>query len=157
MLFYILLIVIVIFDQLTKLWVINNFYPGQSRPIIEGIFHLTYVQNRGAGFGILQGQRLFFIISSLIIIVILIIYRYRSERNLLLDIGLSMIIAGAVGNNLIDRVIKDFVVDFLDFRIWPVFNLADTAIVIGVGLLVIYLWKLDIENKNKTEEDSMGD
>lgn len=140
--FYIIIIFFVGLDQIIKMIIDSNFYPGQSIPVIKDFFHLTYVRNSGAGFGILSGQRIFLIIITLIILILLIIYRYKNKENILLNIGISFIVAGAIGN-LVDRLRLSFVIDYLDFRIWPVFNLADIIVNIGVGLLILYIWKYE--------------
>ncbi len=121
-------------DQLTKFFITKNLFLNQSIPIIKGIFHITLIHNRGAAFGILKNQVPLFIFTS--ILTIILIYfnlknnRYRKSRS----ISLSLILAGALGN-LIDRLFFGYVIDFLDFRIWPVFNIADSAITIGAILL----------------------
>ena len=135
---YLLIFLITISDQLIKLYIENNFIYGESIAIIHNIFHITYVKNTGAAFGILKGKTTFFIIISAVIILFLLIYRYYLERSSLLDMSFALIIGGAIGN-LIDRVRLNYVVDYLDFRIWPVFNLADSAVVIGAIIFVIYI------------------
>ncbi|MFW6306580.1 MAG: signal peptidase II [Bacillota bacterium] len=146
--FYILILLIVIFDQLIKVVIQSNFVPGQSIPVINNIFHLTYVRNIGAGFGILAGRRSFFIILTVLILISLMIYRYKMSSNIYSDIAIALIIGGAIGN-LIDRVRLRYVVDYLDFRIWPVFNLADSAVSVGAVILMIYIWN--------QKEDGQGD
>ncbi|MFW6023045.1 MAG: signal peptidase II [Halanaerobiaceae bacterium] len=146
--FYILILLIVIFDQLIKVVIQSNFVPGQSIPVINNIFHLTYVRNIGAGFGILAGRRSFFIILTVLILIFLMIYRYKMSSNIYSDIAIALIIGGAIGN-LIDRVRLRYVVDYLDFRIWPVFNLADSAVSVGAVILMIYIWN--------QKEDGQGD
>lgn len=134
---YFLLIVISVLaaDQLTKYYITKNFFATQSLPIIRNIFHITYVQNPGAAFGILKNKTIFFIAVSLLIIGFILFYlRYIPPNKLLLRFGLALQIGGALGN-LIDRIRYGYVIDFLDFRIWPVFNIADIAIVTGVGIL----------------------
>lgn len=128
-------------DQLSKIWVVQHFKPGESYPVIEKIFHLTYVRNPGAAFGILAFRTSFFIIVSLLMIF-LIIYGERlfPRGNTSLHFGMSLLLGGAAGN-LIDRIRYGYVVDFLDFRIWPVFNVADVALVLGVIILFYGLHK----------------
>lgn len=136
-------LLILILDQLTKLIIINTLELHQSLPVIEGVFHLTYVRNSGAAFGILAEQRIFFIIITLLLIGFLIFfYRQVKEQGLLINIILGLILGGAVGN-LIDRVRFGYVIDFFDFRIWPVFNIADTAIVIGIGFFIYWVLIID--------------
>jgi len=128
---------IIIIDQITKILVERNFMEFQSIGIIENIFHLTYVPNYGAAFGILKNKTLFFIVISFIVIIgILILLLYIPNQRNILKFALVLQAGGAMGN-LIDRIRLGYVIDFLDFRIWPVFNIADMAIVIG-ALLLIY-------------------
>ncbi|MFH1678233.1 MAG: signal peptidase II [Candidatus Omnitrophota bacterium] len=132
-----LVIIIIIFDQLSKYVISHKFLPGQSIPVIENIFHLTYVLNRGAAFGILKNQGYLFIVIALAAIIFIFtnLLRVRVLRE---KLALSLILAGVIGN-LIDRLRLSAVIDFLDFRIWPVFNLADSAITIGAVLLAYSL------------------
>ena len=105
-------------------------------PLIKGVFHLTLIHNRGAAFGILKNQTPFFIFVS-ILAVILIYSALRNNKNKKYsfhNVSLVLILAGALGN-LIDRLRFGYVIDFLDLRIWPVFNVADSAITIGAILL----------------------
>lgn len=131
-------LVIIVLDQITKYLFSVYMKLNQSIPLLGNILHFTFVHNQGAGFGILQGQRVFFIIFSLIVLGA-VIYSWKNIPKEV-SIPLGLIIGGLVGN-LLDRAIFGYVVDFIDFRIWPVFNLADSAITIGVIWLVIYLWK----------------
>ena len=148
---YLLISIIVFMDQIIKYYIINNFNYGQSLAIIKGVFHLTYVKNTGAAFGILKNANNFFIIVSIIIILFLLFYRYYYfKSNIYINISIGLIIGGAVGN-LIDRILLNYVVDYLDFRVWPVFNLADSAIVVGAGILIIYILLTDINFNNSKE------
>lgn len=128
-----LFIGIFIFDQLTKYIVSQNIPLGGSIPIIKNLFHLTYVLNRGAAFGIFKNQVYFLIITAIVAVTFILINLNR-KKTPGTEIALSLILSGAVGN-LIDRLRLGAVIDFLDFRIWPVFNIADTAITIGAILL----------------------
>jgi len=127
---------IILVDQITKIIIERNFIEFQTIAIIDNIFHLTYVPNYGAAFGILKNKTYFFIIISIIIIAGLLTFLlFIPRQRKILRIALILQIAGAVGN-LIDRIRLGYVIDFLDFRIWPVFNIADTAIVIGAAFLI---------------------
>jgi signal peptidase II len=137
-----IIIIILILDQWIKNIINNNLYVSQSIPVINNIFHITYVKNTGAGFGIFSGLKNLLIIITIIIGIFLLIYRYKQDKNLVLDLAVGFILGGASGN-FVDRIRWGYVIDYLDFRIWPVFNLADTSIVVGVGLLFIYLWKYE--------------
>jgi len=130
--------VILIFDQFTKYLVIVNFTPGQSIPALPPVMYFTYVQNTGAAFGFLKGQQtLFIVLSVLIIIWITRELLTKSMQSKIMLWGCSFVLGGAVGN-LIDRLRFGYVVDFIDFRVWPVFNIADSAITVGIALLMAY-------------------
>ncbi|MFW5787064.1 MAG: signal peptidase II [Halanaerobiales bacterium] len=144
--FILVILLTFIADQWLKIITFKNLDPGQSLPIWQDVFHITYVQNTGAAFGILKGKLGFFIVLTLSIIVAIWLYRiFFLKENLWFDISLGLIIGGATGN-LIDRIRLGYVIDYIDFQIWPVFNLADTAIVIGAGFLIYYLWKMEKSN-----------
>lgn len=140
---YVLIVFVVILDQLSKYWIQNRFSVHESIPLIRNIFHFTYVQNIGAAFGILQNQRIFFVLITLVVILGIFIFVHRQNNiHKVAVYSLSMIVAGAIGN-LIDRIRLGYVVDFFDFRIWPVFNVADISIVVGAILLSYYIIFLD--------------
>ncbi|MCK8826889.1 signal peptidase II [Natroniella acetigena] len=139
------LLLTVILDQGTKYLVMENLDLYQSIPIIEDIFHLTYIRNQGAAFGILQGRVTFLIIVTVLAIILLIVfYNELPVDNRFNRLILGLGIGGALGN-LIDRVRLGYVVDFFDFRVWPVFNIADVAIVITVS--IFSYWVVVIEGK----------
>jgi len=128
-------LIILALDQLSKFIVIKNLNANQSIPIIKGLLYVTFVRNRGAAFGILKNQLPLFIFTALFaVVLIFLVISKKKERPLILNISLGLILAGAIGN-LIDRLFLGYVVDFIDFRIWPVFNVADSAITIGAVLL----------------------
>ena len=134
---------VLLLDQATKWLVVQKMPFEGSIPLIKNIFHLTYVENTGAAFGILPDQVAFFIGVSLVAIVLLVLYyRQTPKDDYWLKSALCRIMGGAVGN-LIDRVRLGVVIDFLDFRVWPVFNLADVAISVGVSMLVFHLYFQD--------------
>lgn len=131
-------IVLLIFagDQLSKFWVVKKFYPGETWSLVPGIFHLTYVRNPGAAFGLFAHQTTFFIAISLLVIILIILSWYLLKKHYFLPrLALSMLLGGSLGN-LSDRLRTGYVVDFLDFRFWPVFNIADVALVLGIVFLL---------------------
>ncbi len=138
--FWLVAIVSVILDQLTKYLVVQQFAAiNDTYPLWSGVFHLTYVINTGAAFSLFSGQVEILRWISLVVSLLLIVYVWITPRlSLLEQLGYGFILAGAVGNG-IDRFLFDHVVDFLDFRLinFPVFNLADVSINIGVLLLLI--------------------
>jgi len=131
---FIIVAAIIVFDQLAKYIAVQSLSLNHPVCVIKGIFFLTLVHNRGAAFGILKNQVPLFIITSAIA-VLLIYSELKSNRHRkAYSIALSLILAGALGN-LIDRVIFGYVIDFLDFHFWPVFNVADSAITVGALIL----------------------
>ncbi|MBI4298485.1 MAG: signal peptidase II [Chloroflexi bacterium] len=123
-----------VLDQFTKFIIQSSFYEGQSLPR-EGFFRITYTTNTGSAFGLFPNQTLFLVVASFIGIAFLIFF-YRSHplRGNLIKLSLGLQLGGAIGN-LLDRVRLGMVIDFIDVGIWPVFNLADSAIVVGIGIL----------------------
>lgn len=128
---------LVIIDQLTKFLAVTHLKLQESRAVLKDVFHLTLVENSGAAFGFFKQRAAVFIFISIVAILLIVFYAkrfqydYRYART-----GLILILAGTIGN-LIDRIRLGCVIDFLDFRIWPVFNFADILISLG-GLLLIY-------------------
>lgn len=147
--FYLIIFIFLLLDQLIKMIVAGNMLPGDSIPVINDIFHFTYVRNTGAGFGILAGKRYLLIVISSLILIGIFIYRYHQRDSRLLKFSLGLITAGALGN-LLDRIRLSYVIDYLDFRVWPVFNLADVLVCIGTGLFIIYIWRSE-GGKNETD------
>lgn len=159
MLVLILALVVVVFDQLTKLWVRTGFvYGGEPKVVIPGFFNLVYVRNEGAAWGMLGGQMPVLILLS-ITVLILLAFHHRKVLNPTLDhrIALGLMVGGICGN-LIDRIRVGWVTDFLDFHIgswhWPSFNVADSAICIAVGLYMLSsLWHKSHPLKNAANDE----
>ncbi len=147
---FIIALVAVCADQYTKT-LARTELSGGSVPVVEGVFHLTYVENTGAAFGIFQNSNGFFIVlvSAILLGIIVSLYLLKPQ-SLLLKISAGLVMGGAAGN-LIDRVFRGFVVDFLDFRIirYPVFNLADMLVVTGAALICVHL--IFFERKEESE------
>ena len=150
MFYYIISVILVIVDQLTKLATLKYIKPIKSITLIEGILSLTYVENRGAAFGVMQNARWFFIIFTLAIVAAAIIYSHTTrQKSKTFLISVSLICAGGIGN-LIDRIFRSYVVDMIEvtFIDYPVFNFADICVVCGAVLLCIYvLFSKDVNNK----------
>lgn len=128
---------IVVLDQATKAVVITKL-AHSSVKLVDGAVLLELTRNTGAAFSTFPGGGLAFtIIAVLVSVSIILFYRRAAERSRLLAVALGLVLGGAVGN-LIDRVRLGYVVDFIDLRWWPVFNLADSAIVVGVGLILLH-------------------
>ncbi len=140
-------------DQLSKLAVISLIKPTATVPIWNKVFHLTYLENRGAAFGILQNKfGLFFIITILVVVFITAFLIRKRPKSLHLNVALTLLVGGALGN-FADRMLRGFVVDFLDFRLihFPVFNLADCFVVVGAILLAWYIVFIDGKQKQPQE------
>lgn len=140
MIYIFIILVLIVLDQVSKYIAINYLANIGSIPVIDNIFHLTYVENRGAAFGMFQNNQIIFIVVALVASIFGLYYLYKKEVNLLGKTAIILIISGAIGN-LIDRVRLGFVVDYFDFRIiWDyVFNIADVFVVVGTILLCIYI------------------
>lgn len=132
-------------DRISKYLVVTRMDPAETIPLIRGFFHLTYVKNAGAAFGLLQDKKWFFIVITLVIIAVMIYLVFTmGKNNVLFSLTLGLITGGALGN-LADRLQSGLVTDFLDFRgIWSyVFNIADSALVVGVFLLAIQILRME--------------
>ncbi|MFP3389693.1 signal peptidase II [Brevibacillus sp. SIMBA_040] len=139
MLYYLIAAVIIALDQWTKHLVLNYMERGESIPLIADVFHLTSHRNMGAAFGILQNQRWLFIVITVAVVVGIVFSLIRiGKKQPRASLALSLVLGGAIGN-FIDRATTGQVVDFLDFTLihFPIFNVADMAITIGVGLLLL--------------------
>ena len=140
MLYELIILLLIGIDQLSKMWVLDSLNKIGSIPIIDDVFHLTYVENRGAAFGMLQDNQIIFIAVAIIVSIFGLYYLHAKKLNLLGKTSIILITAGSIGN-LIDRVRLGFVVDYFDFRfIWEyVFNIADVFVVVGTIILCIYI------------------
>jgi signal peptidase II len=155
--YFLVSLAVLLLDQWTKGIVMRTFQVHESREVLSGLFDLTYVQNSGAAFGLfasVDSSVKAIVLNSVAVLVFLIVSAYAlrsSHKSVRLQVGLALILGGAVGN-LLDRVRFTYVVDFLDFSIsghhWPAFNVADSAICIGVGLLF-----LDMLQKEEEAEE----
>ncbi len=159
-------------DQLTKYLVVTNMELYESIDVIPGVFRFTYVQNKGAAFGSFDDQRwVFMLLSSVMIIGILVYIFLKKPREKLMLSALILVVSGGIGN-MVDRIFLGYVVDFIDFCAFPqiwrwVFNVADTFVCVGVGILILWLildtvrtMKLEKAKKEcseSSEEDENGD
>lgn len=137
---------LVIIDQITKVLVYNHIYNGEIT-IIKDIFSLTYVENYGAAWGILSEYDFFLKLLPPILVLVIFFYIYRYKPSKIETFSGILVISGALGN-FIDRIRLGFVIDFFDFKIWPVFNFADICIVVGCLLMVLTLFRKDEVNGN---------
>ena len=153
--FFASLAITVVVDQLIKLAVVSSMEPGESRNLIGSLVKITYVRNPGAAFGLLSGNSQFIIWAGLIAIMCVLLWAYSlgNKGSVWSFLGLGIMVGGALGN-MIDRIFRGRVVDYIDLSFWPVFNLADCAIVVGVIIIIVtLLWGVIGE---KEEEGPKG-
>ena len=149
--FFVGVILLLAVDQLSK-WVVLHTLTGvESFPLINGVFHLTYCENRGAAFGILQNQVWVFVAITIAVLASVIYYMLRVRpKNKWLNISLMLLVGGALGN-FIDRIYRGYVVDFFDFCLinFPIFNVADCFVVVGAVMLAVYLIFSEYQKENR--------
>lgn len=142
--YYAIIAAVVILDQIVKKAVAANMVLNESIPVIPDFFHITYIHNMGAAFSLMEGFRILLILLPLLVIMAAMIYMFkkRKKAHSLLLVSLAFIAGGGLGN-VIDRVALGYVVDYFDFRVFPIFNIADIFVCVGCGLLVVYMIFLD--------------
>lgn len=147
--FYILIFLIIVFDQISKYYIQTNMDLNNSIPVIERLFSITYIQNTGAAFSLLQGKTIILILIQVFVILSIVVYVFIKKNSLhwTLKTSLALIVGGGIGN-LIDRLRFGYVVDFLHFHFWPIFNVADISVCIGCVLLIIYVFLIEGKEKN---------
>lgn len=153
--YYLFIIAIILVDQAAKYLVRTGMSLNQTIPLIDGVFHLTYIHNYGAAFSILEGKQFLLMgitFLAVAVITVYIVWKRKTAHPMLLW-GLSMIVGGGCGN-LIDRFRQGYVVDFLDIRFWPIFNVADMAVVGGCLLLMIYLLWLEPKAAKRSNQSA---
>jgi signal peptidase II len=155
-----IVIAFTVIDQLVKIWAAGPLYNlhGGDLPLIEGVFHFTYAENRGAAFGMLQNARAFFIVLTIVVLLVLTVYMVKKRRFLgrWLRVALALIYAGALGN-LIDRAILGYVRDMFDFRLinFYVFNVADACLTVGASLLILCYVVDEFRQKKRAKEEAL--
>ncbi|MBQ9015364.1 MAG: signal peptidase II [Firmicutes bacterium] len=140
MIYLLIIVAVMVLDRLVKMAVSTNMEPGDTIPVIDQIFHITYVQNTGAAFSMLQGHPTLLIVFPAIVIGIGIIFVLVMSKafNRIFLVSVSLICGGGAGN-LTDRMAQGYVTDMFDFRVFPVFNVADICVCVGCGLLMLYM------------------
>jgi len=152
-LYFIVSIVLALIDQLTKLAVLQNMELYQDIPLWKNVFHIHFIPNTGAAWGILKGQfGLFFIITVVVVLGVTVYLIKNRPKSRCLTLSMAFLVGGALGN-FIDRLFRGYVIDFLDFTLinFPVFNFADCCVVCGACLLAFYILFLDKKPKEKDE------
>jgi signal peptidase II len=169
LIYYGLALLVILIDQGSKWLIVHNLNLYESHPVLGEFFQITSHRNRGAAFSILQDQRWFFIVITIIVVLALVWYlrKVRQERRHLLATALSLILGGAIGN-FVDRALHGEVVDFLQFRFqftffghavdytFAIFNLADSAITAGVALIFIDALRGWIKERRGNSNESYG-
>ncbi|ETI66132.1 lipoprotein signal peptidase [Neobacillus vireti LMG 21834] len=156
--YYLIALFVILLDQGTKWLIVHNMHQGESITIIDNVLYITSHRNQGAAWGILQGQMWLFYVITIVVIAAIMYYIYKAAKGKrLLGVSLAFMLGGAIGN-FIDRVIHKEVVDFIHTYIFgynfPVFNIADSALVIGVIMLMIQMLRDERESKEKLNGDN---
>ena len=138
--YYVIIVALVAIDQAIKYLVRVNMHLGETVPVVENVIHITYVSNSGGAFSILQGQTALLLAVPTVMSAAILwyIHKNRNSTKFMPLLALSAIASGGMGN-LIDRARFGHVVDFIDFRVFPVFNFADICVCCGCGLLVLHM------------------
>ncbi len=149
--FWLIILLCVALDQFTKYLVVSHMALGQSIPVIENVLHITYVLNEGASFSLLQGQKWFFIVVTIIVLIVMcFVWHKIPKEDKWLRWSIAVFIGGMLGN-FIDRVRQGAVIDFIDIRVFPIWNVADSLLVLS--LIAIAIKVLLLETKRKQNHD----
>lgn len=151
--YFLIIIAAVVLDQVIKYAVSSSMNLNETIPVINDIFHITYIHNYGAAFSLMEGMRAVLVLLPLIVILAAIVYMFikRKTGHPLLMSAVALIAGGGIGN-LIDRAIIGYVVDYLDFRVFPIFNFADICVCVGCGLLILYILVIDGKQDGKRND-----
>ena len=157
LLFFLVTAGVILLDQVTKILALQYLAPAGSYPLWENVLHLTYVENTGAAFGMLQDHRWVFLVISTVALSGMIVYMFLNKtKHPLETTAVAFIVGGGIGN-MIDRLTRGFVVDFVDVKCIPhwnyIFNVADIFVCVGCGLFILYV--LLFEAKSKKAEESL--
>lgn len=141
-------LIVIIVDRLSKIYISGTMAPGDTFPLLDGLLHITYVQNRGVAFGQFDGiaavttyMPILLVIGCIVAMIVL-----RRKTDALVKIAAGLVIGGGIGN-IIDRIAIGYVVDFIDVKLWPpVFNVADMGICVGCGLFLIAMLRSGNDN-----------
>ena len=146
---FLIALLVFILDRVTKIVAVSNMSYGQSIHILPNIFHFTFVLNNGTAFGLFKGANSALAVLSVLVITLIIFYVLKNKVSTFASsLALGLILGGAIGN-LFDRIRFGYVIDFIDFRIWPVFNIADSAITIGTCFLAWNILKQSFKAAGK--------
>ncbi len=154
-----IILAVVGLDQWTKVLALEQLRPIQTLPIVQDVLHLTYVENRGAAFGMLAEHRWVFMVFSILAILAILVWLWKEKpKSIWLRCAASFIVGGGIGN-MIDRIARGFVVDFIDVRCidFYVFNVADSFVCIGCAMFFVWVLRTEILEKKKKNATSPDD
>ena len=140
MVYFIIIAAVILLDRVVKWAVSTNMEVGETIPLIENVFHITYVQNQGAAFSLMEGKTVILLVLPAVVMtagIILLVIKRRTWHPMLCT-GIAFVCAGGVGN-FVDRALRGYVVDMFDFRVFPVFNVADIYVTLSVISLIILI------------------
>ncbi len=144
------ILAVILLDRVTKLLITHTMAVGDSFPVLGGLLSCTYILNPGAAFGMLEHQRLFFVLITAAVIGAALYYRKQIQKEgPVVYYGSMLFLGGAIGN-CIDRIHTGLVIDFIDLHWWPIFNVADIFICTGVGLIIWSLLKTELKTKKSS-------
>lgn len=144
MVYFIIIAAVILLDRVVKWAVSTNMEVGDTIPLIENVFHITYVQNQGAAFSLMEGKTVILLVLPAVVMtagIILLVIKRRTWHPMLCT-GIAFVCAGGVGN-FVDRALRGYVVDMFDFRVFPVFNVADIFVCAGCGGILFYVMVMD--------------
>ena len=147
---YLIILAIIALDQLVKVLVRSNMEPGESIDVIGKIFSITYIQNRGVAFSLLSGSGFVLVVlPAIAVVVCVVVMEVLKDMHWSIASFLILTVSGGIGN-IIDRTVLGYVTDMFDFHFWPVFNIADIAIVVGCVMMALYVFKFDKDDEKPT-------
>ena len=153
MIFYLLALVMLVFDQIFKYLVHKLMYFGQSIPVYSSFVKLTYVRNTGAAFSLFVGFSSYLIVIGIAVVIAVIYFHHRlSSKNYWMQTALAFVLGGSLGN-LLDRIFRSYVIDYIDITVWPVFNFADIMINVGVIMIAMKLFEKEAEEIHEINEE----
>ena len=150
MIYYLIIAAAVVLDRAVKYITVSDMAPGSTIPVIENVFHITYVRNTGAAFSMWEEQWLLLVLLPMVIMAagLVLVFFKRNVWSRTMLTAVSFICGGGIGN-LVDRITRGFVVDMFDFRVFPVFNIADIFICVGCGLLLLGVLVLERKRNSR--------
>lgn len=152
MYYFLIIIAAAVIDQIIKKAVVSTMALYETIPVIEDVFHITYIHNTGAAFSMMEGMRSLLVMLPLVMVAGALIYMFikRKTGHPLMMTSVALIAGGGIGN-IIDRISQGYVVDYLDFRVFPIFNMADICVCVGCGLLILYVLFIDGKKNGKRD------